>query len=105
MGYIAILSSWVGLTGVFVFPALADLYGRRPILILTILGYSLFTGFTGFAQGPLQLLIFTSITRIALRGETPVGAIMVSETAPTNGVPQHSAASSAATRSATCCVR
>ena len=83
MGYITTLSSWVGLIGVFVFPALADLYGRRPILILTILGYSLFTGFTGFAQGPLQLLIFTSITRIALRGETPVGAIMVSETAPT----------------------
>ena len=83
MGYITTLSSWVGLIGVFVFPALADLYGRRPILILTILGYSLFTGFTGFAQGPLQLLIFTSVTRIALRGETPVGAIMVSETAPT----------------------
>src|SRR5215831_1434485 len=59
------------------------LYGRRPILILTILGYSLFTSFTGFAQGPLQLLIFTSITRIALRGETPVGMVMVSETAPT----------------------
>jgi MFS family permease len=83
MGYITTLSSWVGLIGVFVFPVLADLYGRRPILILTILGYSLFTGFTGFAQGPLQLLIFTSITRIALRGETPVGTIMVSETAPT----------------------
>ena len=83
MGYITTLSSWVGLIGVFVFPALADLYGRRPILILTILSYSLFTGFTGFAQGPLQLLIFTSVTRIALRGETPVGAIMVSETAPT----------------------
>src|SRR5215469_13387530 len=30
-----------------------------------------------------QLLIFTSITRIALRGETPVGMVMVSETAPT----------------------
>jgi MFS family permease len=83
MGYITTVSAWIGLIGVFVFPALADLYGRRPILILTILGYSLFTGFTGFAQGPMQLLIFTSITRIALRGETPVGAIMVSETAPT----------------------
>ncbi|HEX3418816.1 MAG TPA: MFS transporter [Stellaceae bacterium] len=83
IGYITTLSAWVGLIGVFVFPALADLYGRRPILILTILGYSLFTGFTGFAQGPLQLLIFTSITRIALRGETPVGMVMVSETAPT----------------------
>jgi MFS family permease len=83
MGYITTVSSWVGLIGVFVFPALADLYGRRPILILTISAYSLFTGFTGFAQGPLQLLVFTSITRIALRGETPVGMVMVSETAPT----------------------
>ena len=67
MGYITTVSSWIGLIGVFVFPALADLYGRRPILLLTILAYSLFTGFTGFAQGPLQLLIFTSITRIAGR--------------------------------------
>ena len=83
MGYITTVSAWVGLIGVFIFPALADLYGRRPILILTILGYSLFTGFTGFAQGPLQLLIFTSITRITLRGETPVAMVMVSDTAPT----------------------
>jgi hypothetical protein len=29
------------------------------------------------------MLIFTSITRITLQGETPVGMIMVSETAPT----------------------
>jgi len=83
IGYITTISAWIGLIGVFIFPALADVYGRRPILILTILGYSLFTGFTGFAQGPLQLLIFTSITRITLRGETPVGMVMVSETAPT----------------------
>jgi len=83
MGYITTVSRWVGLIGVFVFPTLADLYGRRPILILTILSYSLLTGFTGFAQGPLQLLLFTSVTRVALQGETPVGAIMVSETAPT----------------------
>jgi MFS family permease len=66
IGYITTVSRWVGLIGVFVFPALADLYGRRPILILTILGYSLFPGFTGFAQGPLQLLLFTSITRVTL---------------------------------------
>src|ERR1700737_2102005 len=83
MGNITTVSRWVGLIGVLVFPTLADLYGRRPILILTILGYSLFTGFTGFAQGPLQLLVFTSIRRVTLQGETPVGMIMVSETAPT----------------------
>jgi MFS family permease len=83
IGNITTVSRWVGLIGIFVFPTMADLYGRRPVLVLTILGYSVFTGLTGFAQGPLQLLIFTSITRITLQGETPVGMIMVSETAPT----------------------
>src|SRR6266478_8118227 len=76
IGNITTVSRWVGLIGVFVFPTLADLYGRRPILVLTILGYSLLTGLTGFAQGPMQLLIFTSITRITLQGETPVGMIL-----------------------------
>jgi MFS family permease len=83
IGYISTLSRWVGLVGTFVFPVLADLYGRKPILILSILGYSLLTGLTGFAQGPFQLLIFTSLTRIAISGEIPVGFVMVSETAPT----------------------
>jgi MFS family permease len=83
IGNITTVSRWVGLIGTFVFPALADLYGRKPILIFSILSYSLLTGLTGFATGPMQLLIFTSITRIALSGENPVGMVMVSETAPT----------------------
>jgi MFS family permease len=83
IGNIATISRWAGIIGVFVFPVLADLYGRKPILIVTILGYSLLTGLTGFSQGPLQLLIFTSITRITLSGETPVAFLMVGETAPT----------------------
>ena len=83
MGNITTLSRWIGLVGTFIFPALADLYGRKPILIFSILGFSLFSGLTGFAAGPISLLIFASITRIALAGETPVGMVMVSETAPT----------------------
>jgi len=83
IGYITTVSRWVGLIGTFVFPVLADFYGRRPILIIVILGYSLFTGLTGFAQGPMQLLLFTAITRVAISGEGPVGVLMVSETAPT----------------------
>lgn len=83
MGNITTLSRWIGLVGTFTFPALADLYGRKPVLILSILGFSLFSGFTGFAMGPLSLLIYASVTRIALAGETPVGMVMVSETAPT----------------------
>ncbi|MDB5409985.1 MAG: hypothetical protein JWL84_4897, partial [Rhodospirillales bacterium] len=83
MGNITTVSRWVGLIGTFVFPALADLYGRKPLLIFSILSYSLLTGLTGFATGPMQLLIFSSLTRVALSGENPVGMVMVSETAPT----------------------
>jgi MFS family permease len=83
IGYVTTTSRWIGLIGNFVFPALADLYGRRPILILTILGYSIFSGLTGFSTGWVSLLIFSTLTRIALSGENPVGMVMVSETAPT----------------------
>ena len=44
---------------------------------------SVFTGLTGFSTGWVSLLIFSSITRIALAGENPVGLLMVTETAPT----------------------
>ena len=83
MGTVTTISRWVGLIGTFAFPVLADLYGRKPTLIVTILGYSLFTGLTGFSTGWISLLIFSSITRIALAGENPVGMLMVTETAPT----------------------
>ena len=83
IGNVTTVGRWVGMIGLFIFPALADLYGRRPLLILSIIGYSLFSGLTGFASGWITLLIFTSINRIALSGEIPVGMVMVSETAPT----------------------
>jgi MFS family permease len=83
IGNVTTISRWLGLAGTFIFPVLADLYGRKPILIITILGYALFTGLTGFSTGIITLLIFSSITRIALAGENPVGMVMVSETAPT----------------------
>jgi MFS family permease len=83
IGNVTTIGRWVGMVGLFVFPVLADLYGRKPLLILSILGYSMFSGLTGFASGWVTLLVFTSINRIALSGELPVGMVMVSETAPT----------------------
>jgi MFS transporter, putative metabolite:H+ symporter len=83
IGNVTTIGRWVGMIGIFVFPALADLYGRKPLLIWSIVGYSLFSGLTGFATGWVTLLIFTSLNRIALSGELPVGMVMVSETAPT----------------------
>src|SRR5947199_10344633 len=51
MGNVTTIARWLGLLGTLIFPMLADLYGRKPMLILSILGYSLFTGLTGFATG------------------------------------------------------
>jgi MFS family permease len=82
MGTVTTISRWIGLIGTFVFPVLADLYGRKPMLIWTILGYSVLTGLTGFSTGWVTLLIFSSLTRIALAGENPVGMLLVTETAP-----------------------
>jgi AAHS family cis,cis-muconate transporter-like MFS transporter len=83
MGTITTVSRWIGIIGTFVFPALADIYGRKPVLIWSIVGYAAFSGLTGFSTGVATLLIFSSLTRIALSGENPVGMVMVSETAPT----------------------
>src|SRR3954462_6819372 len=44
MGTVTTVSRWIGLIGTFAFPVFADLYGRKPALIWSILGYSLFTG-------------------------------------------------------------
>src|ERR1700733_9207701 len=62
IGTVTTISRWLGLIGTFIFPVLADLYGRRPMLIWTILGYALFTGFTGLSVGPVSLVIFSSFT-------------------------------------------
>ena len=83
MGMVTTISRWIGLIGTFAFPVLADLYGRKPALIWSILGYSILTGLTGFSTGWIMLLILSSLTRIALAGENPVGMLMVTETAPT----------------------
>jgi putative MFS transporter len=83
IGNVTTISRWVGMIGIFVFPALADLYGRKPMLIWSIIGYSIFSGLTGFATGWVTLLILSSLNRIALSGELPVGMVMISETAPT----------------------
>jgi putative MFS transporter len=48
MGMVTTVSRWIGLIGTFAFPVFADLYGRKPALIWAILGYSVFTGLTGF---------------------------------------------------------
>jgi MFS family permease len=59
---------------------LADRFGRRPLLIATILFYSLFSGVTYFATGLGQLCIIRFLVAMGIGGEWAVGASLVAET-------------------------
>lgn len=76
----------VGLFGMFVGAAasgaLADRYGRKTLLMATLLVYSVATGLTALAWGFGALLVLRFVTGIGLGGELPVASTLVSETAP-----------------------
>ena len=62
--------------------ALADRYGRKPLLMITILIYSVGTLLSGMATGMWTLLIARAITGIGVGGEWAVAHAMVGETVP-----------------------
>jgi SHS family lactate transporter-like MFS transporter len=68
--------------GAFVFGALADCYGRRPILIVVILAFSVFSALSGLAGSLTQLLIIRTLFGFAMGGEWGIGASLVMETIP-----------------------
>ncbi len=72
-----------GAVGGIGFGALADRWGRRPTLILTILTYSLFSGLTYFAESLWQVAILRFLVAVGTGGEWSVAAAMVAEVFPT----------------------
>jgi MFS transporter, SHS family, lactate transporter len=68
--------------GAFVFGWLADLYGRRPILMLDVALYSLFGFATAFAPNLVTFLIIRAVFGIAMGGEWGIGASLTMETVP-----------------------
>ena len=40
MGFVSTVSRWIGLTGTFLFPVVADLYGRRTALMIEFIAHS-----------------------------------------------------------------
>jgi MFS family permease len=61
---------------------LADRFGRKPLLMITILIYCVGTLLSGFASGFWTLLISRAITGIGVGGEWAVAHTLVGETVP-----------------------
>lgn len=68
--------------GAFVFGWLADRYGRRPVMMVVILAFSLFSLASGFAQSLTQLLVIRALFGFAMGGEWGIGASLVMESIP-----------------------
>jgi MFS transporter, SHS family, lactate transporter len=74
--------------GALVFGLAADRFGRRPVLMLDILSFSILEFASGFAPGLASLLVLRTLFGVAMGGEWGVGASLTMETIPpkTRGV-------------------
>ena len=79
-----------GTVGGFAAGSLADRFGRRPILVVTILVYSLFSGLTFFATELWQVAVLRFLVALGVGGEWAVAASLVSEVFPTRARAQAS---------------
>ncbi|AIE84286.1 MFS transporter [Fimbriimonas ginsengisoli] len=68
--------------GGLVFGVLADTWGRTRVLVLTVLLYCAFTGFTALCRTPEQVAIVRFLTALGIGGEWAAGAALVAETFP-----------------------
>jgi MFS family permease len=66
----------------------ADYIGRKRMMMLSILGYAIFTGMTAFAGSFTQLAILRFITGLAIGSEWSTGIALVAETWPNKARPK-----------------
>ena len=71
-----------GTLGGWIFSSLADKWGRKPVMALTILFYSIFSGLTGFATELWHVGALRFLVAMGVGGEWAVGAALVAEEFP-----------------------
>jgi putative MFS transporter len=80
-GALGVVASIVfgGSFGVLVLLPLADRFGRRPILAITITGYTVATFLTAFSRGVVDFVAYQFVARIFLGAEYALAAIVLVE--------------------------
>ncbi len=73
---------FAGSFGSLLLLALADRYGRRRLLGVTIAGYALATGLTALSTGVVDFTVYQFVARIFLGAEKPLASIVVVEAVP-----------------------
>ncbi len=68
--------------GAFIFGRLADHFGRRPVLMVDVLLYSVLGFATAFSPNLIVFLIIRALFGIAMGGEWGIGASLTMETVP-----------------------
>ncbi|MEQ1827212.1 MAG: MFS transporter [Pirellula sp.] len=71
-----------GTVGGWLFSSLADRWGRKPVMALTILFYSVFSGMTAFASEMWHVGTLRFLVAMGVGGEWAVGAALVAEVFP-----------------------
>ncbi|MFT8884222.1 MAG: MFS transporter [Liquorilactobacillus hordei] len=82
MGWIGSISSIGMAVGAIFFGILADRFSRKDILIITLLLFSITTGFSAFTTTYTLFLILRFFVGAGLGGELPVASTLVSENVP-----------------------
>jgi MFS family permease len=74
-------------TGGLVFGIFGDRLGRVKTLTLTILLYSVFTGFSALSQGPYDYCLYRFLTGLGVGGVFAAAVALLAETMPSNARP------------------
>ena len=89
------IALFVSVVGLYLWPWLADKFGRRNILALNIAVFSLAMPLVALSPGWGSFVLIYSIVRFALNGEWAVGSMLVAETWLPHGYAVSSSASTA----------
>jgi putative MFS transporter len=69
----------LGVIPAIVFTLLADSAGRRRLLLITIIGFTLCTGLTAFSRNAVEFVVLQFLGRVFVAGETMLAIVVITE--------------------------